>query len=695
LRDDDPLTEATTIETAVTVPPWDAGSLDLPTLTPAVITALTSEAIARANVRIDAAVAAASGTDASTFESLFGGLDDAAREVAIAFGRGAAQNVMAQDDDVRAAAFEALETIEKWRSAVPTRDDLGAAILRFVSSTDVRTLAADEQAYVARWRTDVRLAGAGLGPGARAEVARLTNRNIELGTAFLNNLVAPAHLDVAVADLDGVPADVVASFGPVNADGMIDVPVSYGNFFPVVENARRRDLRERFQRAWTTRGYPDNIAVLEEALAIRRRIAELVGYASWQALRAEYLAAGDAATINAFIRDIAERLGPIVRSDVEAMTETLRAEPGASPDLVAQSWDWRYADYLQRAALGVDHEALAEYLEFEQVLRGLAELSEEIFGVRLVAHPERTGWHPDVRPFDLVDVGSERVLGRLFLDPYVRHGKQQGAWLEILLPGRGRSGDKAPPTLSLCLNTRPTAEGPSLLSAAEVETLFHEFGHALNFALGDGRYVLHRNQWLAFDFVEGPSSFLGRWSLQPAVMSRFARHRVTGSPIPRELLESLVRAEALNAGFKLQRVVEQGLLDALLHGEDPPSIETAQRQAAAINGLPYDEGSWLAVGLSHICGGGYDAALYGYSWSEVIRDDLLERFESGGLTSPEMGAEYRSAILAVPWTADPVAAVNSFLGRTWAADALLARAGGSTLGGARRESGTSGGSHRS
>ena len=659
------------IETGEWADPWTEATLDLPTLTPEQIALVTSEAILRANDRIDAAVA--EGLAPPTFESLFGALDDAAREVATAFGRGAAQALTADDDAVRDAAFAANETIEKWRGAVPLRGDLARAIERFVATTDVTSLPTEERAYVRRWETDVRLAGATLEPAARAEVARLSDLLIELGSAYQNNLVAALHIEVAVSDLDGLPANLVASFGPGSAPGTVDVPADYANCFVFLERARNRDVRERMHRAWVARGFPDNIRILEEVLAARSRIAELQGYPSWQALRIANLAAPDAATINEFIRDMSTRLMPAVDREMAALADVLRAEPGAPADLVVQDWDWRYADQLQRAAFGSDSEALAEYLELDRVLGGLAELSEEIFGVRLVPHPERAGWRPDVRPFDLVDAASGEVRAHLFLDPYVRDGKQPGAWMDTLIPGGGRSGERRPPTLSLVLNSPAPADGPSLLSGEDVETLFHEYGHVLNFALGCSRFVIHRQSWIAFDFVEGPSSFLGRWGLQSPVISRFARHRTTGEAVPPGLIDALARAEALNAGIKLQRTLAIGWFDAMLHGEDRPSIEEATRRISTLRGTPHIEGTTPATGITHIVSGGYDAAYYGYAWSEVIRDDLLERFEAGGLTSPAMGAEYRRTILEIPWTEDPVAAVNTFLGRPWSADAFLRR----------------------
>ena len=207
-----------------------------------------------------------------------------------------------------------------------------------------------------------------------------------------------------------------------------------------------------------------------------------------------------------------------------------------------------------------------------------------------------------------------------------------------------------------------------------MDTLFHEFGHVLNQACSHPPYALHRATWVPFDTIEGPSEFQGRWSLQAPVVARFARHRTTGEPIPAELVEAVQRVESLNASFETMRLLAQVRFDALVHGEDPITIEEAEAQAWPLRGVPWVDGTFYPAGLVHVMGGGYDAALYGYVWAEVIRDDLLERFQAGGLTSPEMGARYRESILSASWLDDPLAAIEAFLGRPWSIDAFLRRA---------------------
>jgi oligopeptidase A len=653
-------------------------SLDLPLLSPEQVAAVTSEAIDRANAIIDAAVAAATdeAAPAPTFEGLFGALDDAAREVATAYGHGAAHAQMTSDEATRNAQWAAFERIEKWRAATAGRADLGEAIGRFERTADLASLADDQRRYVRRWQNDARLAGSTLDPAARAEVAGLTDRLVENGTRFANNLAVAPHLEVARAELEGLPEAFINGLAAGSAPGSVDLPVDSSTYVLVMERTRSRDIRRRFFLAWNNQGYPENYEILETVLADRRRIAELLGYASWQDLRGESLAAGSGAAINRIIDDIATRLEPLVRREVEELTAVLQAEAGAPADLELQDWDWRHGTALLRAKLGLEPDELAAYFDIETVLEGLAALTEEVFGIHLEPHPERTGWHETCRPFDMIDVASGRVLAHLYIDPYARSGKQAGAWVDVLVPGAGRHDERLPPTLGLVLNAPTPGDGPALLTAWDVEAAFHEYGHAMNFACGAGRFVLHREAWIAFDFIEGPSEFVGLWSMQPEVISRFARHHATGAPIPQELVDGLRRAASVSAGSGLSRTLASGWTDARIHGPTPVALDEADRASARIKGWAFGEGGHNLASYTHIVTGSYSAAAYGYAWAEVIRDDLLERFREGGLLSPEMGARYRREILEASWLDDPVAAATSFIGRPWSADAFVRRATG-------------------
>jgi Zn-dependent oligopeptidase len=499
-------------------------------------------------------------------------------------------------------------------AALPQREDLAAAIAGFVAGMDLATLDADAAGFVRRWQIDVRLGGAGLAPEVRAEVRALAERLIELQSAFMSNLLEIAHLELTADDLEGVSEAVTSTLKPGSTPGTFDVPVNEAVFYTVLERGRRRDVRERVSRAKMNRGMPANREILDEATAVRRRLGQLLGYRSWLELRIESLAASDTASIDRFIDETGARLEPFARREFQAIRELLLAEPGAPADLVVEEWDWRYADFLQRGAAGGDPQELEAYLEFEEVVRGLAALSESVLGVRLVEHPERRGWHPDVRAFDLEDRDTDVVLSRIFFDPYVREGKAGNPFMELLDPGvRHASGVERPPTLMLVSSAPAPGDVPSLISADDVDTLFHEYGHVLDFGLARGRFALQRGEgWIRSDWIEGPSLFLGRWGLHPDVIGRFARHHRTGEPIPADILEPLDRLDSLNTAIRMIRWLSQARIDVLIHGEEPVTIDEASRRNWSLRGTPYPEATCELASFPQLMVG-YDARRMGSS----------------------------------------------------------------------------------
>jgi len=211
--------------------------------------------------------------------------------------------------------------------------------------------------------------------------------------------------------------------------------------------------------------------------------------------------------------------------------------------------------------------------------------------------------------------------------------------------------------------TPPSADRPSLLKHAEVETLFHEFGHILHMSLTRAEFARFSGAETEWDFVEAPSQIMQHWTWDPSVLERFARHHATGEPMPDELIEQLARARFVNVGLKTAMQAFYGQVDLALHAEPvAPDMEQAMRQTYEVTGLPYPEGTFFLSGFGHLLGG-YDAGYYGYLWANVIGDDMFSRFSSEGVLSPKVGAEYRREILEPNGSRDADELVRSFLGR--------------------------------
>jgi Zn-dependent oligopeptidase len=211
--------------------------------------------------------------------------------------------------------------------------------------------------------------------------------------------------------------------------------------------------------------------------------------------------------------------------------------------------------------------------------------------------------------------------------------------------------------------TKPTASAPSLLQHGEVETLFHEFGHVLHQNLGRTELARFAGTSVERDFVEAPSQIMQHWVWRADVLRGFARHHETGEPIPDDLVEQLVAARQLNVAIHQLRQLKYGWLDQTIHGMDvDQDLDEVLREGDKFGLMPFHEGTFSLASFGHLMGG-YDAAYYGYMWSEVFGDDMFSRFEEEGVTNPAVGMAYRRDVLEKGGSADADDMLTAFLGR--------------------------------
>jgi Zn-dependent oligopeptidase len=357
------------------------------------------------------------------------------------------------------------------------------------------------------------------------------------------------------------------------------------------------------------------------------------------------------------------------------MRRMLEAE--GEPDPQGQPWDWPYLNERQRRALGLDAADLSAHFALGTVLQGLFDLVREVFGVVVTERSDPRGWHPDVRAFDLTDRDTGDRLAHLYLDPFARDGKRPGAWMTTLAEGPTVPGQRRErPTITFVSNVvQPPAGVEPLLHHNDVITLFHEFGHVLEFGLSDPEVFPAQFTWVELDFVEAPSQIMEHWVWQPEVLRRLARHHVSGEPPPDALLERLAASRRLNPGISTLWVLGyRSILDQRLHGPDAVDPETAYREAFTVTRLPFPEGTFQPASFSHTMAD-YDAGFYGYLWAQVFGDDMFGAFLRNGPMSPDLGVRYRREVLEPTWTRTGTDRVRGFLGRESSNRAFLERLG--------------------
>lgn len=602
--------------------------------------------------------------DDRTFENTMLPLDRIADVLSKANARYAFMGYVHPEKDIRSAAKTAEEKLESFGVEMVFRDDLNAAVQEYAVTDEATELGAESARFVEFTLRDLRHAGHELSPEARARVKERTQRLVELGVRFQENIDEwEDHILVTTDDLEGLPPSFAESLETDEDTGKLKVTLAYPHLIPFVENAKRRDLREQLSFKFNTQAVEANREILEEARRLRHEIAEEFGVPSWAHHRLEERMAKDPERVASFYEGLISPLTKQGEADLSVMGELLAEDAGENQ---VQSWDWRFYDTQQRRTdYGVDPFEVANYFPLDGVLDGMFDLVQETFGLEFQEVADPDVWHPDVRLFAIHDAGSKELLAHFYLDLFPREGKYgHAAEFPLVMSRRMEDGSYQNPVCAMVANfTKPTASAPSLLQHGEVETLFHEFGHVLHQNLGRTELARFAGTSVERDFVEAPSQIMQHWVWRADVLRRFARHHETGEPIPDQLVEQLVAARQLNVAIHQLRQLQYGWWDQTMHGTDVAlDFDHILREGARLGLMPFHEGTFALASFGHLMGG-YDAAYYGYMWSEVFGDDMFSRFEEEGVTNPAVGMAYRREVLERGGSVDADDMLTAFLGR--------------------------------
>jgi peptidyl-dipeptidase Dcp len=346
-----------------------------------------------------------------------------------------------------------------------------------------------------------------------------------------------------------------------------------------------------------------------------------------------------------------------------------------------EAWDWWfYAEKLRKAKYNLDEEELRPYFQLENVRQGAFDLAGKLFGLKFQKLDSMPTYHADVEMFEVTDVDGS-LIGVLYTDYFPRAGKRAGAWMDNLTPQYKKDGVNYRPIIVNVGNfTKPTAGKPSLLNMDEVETLFHEFGHALHGLLSQCTYPSQAGTSVSRDFVELPSQIMENWCFEPQVMKTYAKHYTTGEVMPQELMDKIQKAGTFNQGFTMTELLSASLLDMDYHSiKDTANFDVEAFEKATmerIGMIPEIIVRYRSTFFNHIFTGGYSAGYYSYTWAEVLDADAYQAFvESGDIYNPKVATAFRKNILEKGDSDDPMKLYKTFRGADPNPDALLKRRG--------------------
>jgi len=530
-------------------------------------------------------------------------------------------------------------------------------------------------------------AGVGLPEDDQSRLRELNARLAELQSSFGRTALAGSNAAAVLvtdeAELDGVSEATragarAAAEGRGLAEGWL---LELDSCTPqdVLTEARNRELRRRVHEASVGRGWSgehDTRALVVEIARLRAERAQLLGYPH----HSEYVAADACAQTSAAVQEMLQRLAP-------AAVRNARAEAADLQELQddpLQPWDWEFlAEQLKAKRYQFDSGLLRPYLELERVLHeGVFAAATELFGITFTERRDLAGYNDEVRTFEVFDSDGTGI-GLFLADYYTRAGKQGGAWMNDIVEQTELLGQAAVVVNNLNI-VKPPPGQPTLLTWGEVNTLFHEFGHALHGLLSDVRYGSQSGTNTPRDFVEFPSQVNEMWSLDPGLLRRYAVHHVTGEPIPAEWIDNLQASEQFNQGWATTELLAASILDQAWHSTpldelptEPPEVEVFEARALADAGVDYPLAPtrYRSTYFRHIFEGGYAAGYYSYIWSEVLDADTGAWFRANGGLVSSNGRHYRQKLLAPGGSVEAMASYRDFRGQDPDISHLLTRRG--------------------
>lgn len=578
------------------------------------------------------------------------------------------------------------------RDAVLLNPKLFARVEALYASRDQAAPNAEAKRLIERYRREMVRAGALLNDEQKSRMRAINAELATLGASFSKAVLAEVNDSAVVVDsvqeLDGLSPTQIASAAEAakkrGLEGKYVIALLNTTIQPFEAALHNRALRERLHRASVDRGARgngfDTRATVARVIALRQERAALLGHASPAAFVLEDETAGTPAAVNALLRKLAPAALASAKQEAAELQKLIDSEQAAKgqPSFALQAWDWSYyAEKLRAAKYGFDESQLKPYLELTSVLeRGVFFAAEKLYGITFKRRTDLPVYQSDVTVYDVIDTDG-KPLAIFIADMYARPAKRGGAWANAYVGQNPLVGTQ--PVVANHLNVpKPPAGQPTLLTWDEVNTLFHEFGHALHGMFNKSRYPsLARTPR---DFVEYPSQVNEVWADWPSVLANYARHYQTGAPMPRELLDKVARAKRFNQGYTTLSYLQSALLDQRLHQTaQVPAAEALmdfearvlQEEGVAFAPVPP---RYRTPYFSHIMGG-YAAGYYAYIWSEVLDANTVEWLQARGGLQRANGDALRAKLLSRGGSEDAMQLFRNLVGQEPRIEPLLARRG--------------------
>jgi Zn-dependent oligopeptidase len=553
--------------------------------------------------------------------------------------------------------------------------------------------------------------GINLPKSERVELSLIERRLSELGSKFSNQVrIQDNAVRVKIADLsvlDGIPEKWIQWVKDTRDEaGFYWIPLkNHSLVTQIMESARSPELRrkvffaessqevasryitaEEAGDAWKV----DNRPVLLEIVALRERQAKILGHQSF----AEAVLKDRMAQSTEQVRKLYDDLLPGIQVLAEREKRELRAfVKSIDPTLtVIQPWDRSYfvkRQYQQK--FNLDPDRISEYFEANRTISAVLDFYSGLFNIRFEKLPNAASWLPEVEVYRIIDGSTGYPISELHLDLYTRSTKSGGAWKASIQKAGVTSGGRQRSIQEITMNLDHAPNGqPTLLRISDVNTLFHELGHAMHEAFSKTHCTTLAGTCVMRDFVEFPSQIMENWLYTPEFLSKGARHYQTGEPMPADWIERIREADRFRIGTRLRRQVMLGLIDLHWHSNGTDFLNPAGNLPADLPAnfvQEFEKGLYEQYGIermsefspispsfTHIFSGGYAMGYYSYLWGNVIEADGFEYWVSDPARIKEKALKLKE-VLSKGGTVDPNELYRAWTGKPYSVDAFLRRCG--------------------
>ena len=643
------------------VPPFD--KIKLEHYDPAFLKGIEEQ-----NANIDAIV---NNSEAPTFENVIVALDNSApildRVSAIFYNMTDAEKTPGLNE----LSIKIAPTLSEHSDNISLNQELFKKVNAVYQQKESLKLTTEQERLLEETYKDFVRSGANLSPEKQTRLREINKQLSTLGLTFSDNILNEnnafkLYIDKE-EDLAGLPEWFRQSAAEeAKADGQEGkwlFTLGNASRLPFLQYSENRPLREQIYKAYINRGNNndknDNKKIITDIVSLRLEKAQLLGFDCYSNFVLDNTMAKNSTTVMNFLNNLWSYSLPKAKAEAADLQKIMDKE-GKGEELEAWDW-WYYTEKLRKEKYNLEEDEIKPYFKLENVREGAFAVANKLYGITLTKLEGIPVYHPDVEVFEVKDADGSH-MGIFYVDYFPRPGKSGGAWMSNY---REQQGDIRPLVCNVCSFTKPVGDTPSLLTIDEVETLFHEFGHALHGLLTKCNYKGISGTNVVRDFVELPSQINEHWATEPEVLKMYAKHYQTGETIPDSLIEKILNQKTFNQGFMTTELLAAAILDMNLHNlTDTKNLDVLAYEKEAmdqLNLIPEIAPRYRTTYFNHIIGG-YAAGYYSYLWANVLDNDAFEAFKEHGIFDKKTADLFRYNVLEKGNSEDPMTLYKNFRG---------------------------------